>query len=205
MYNAQKPDENDLPTSAQLLRSTIIAFVVAVVMLFTVILPAEYGIDPTGVGRTLGLAQMGEIKQELLEEAEQDELKHGGSSNQSSLTDRLLGIFVATAHAQDAWRDEAGFTLASGEPAETKMVMNKGETVEYEWIAEGGRINFDLHGHGGGESATYEKGRGKTSGTGSFTAAFDGEHGWFWRNRDSADVAVTLRVRGEYSGFKLSQ
>lgn len=205
MYNAQKPTENDLPSSAQLLRSTIIALVAAIVVLFTVILPAEYGVDPTGVGRTLGLAQMGEIKQELLEEAEQDRLKHGGSNNQSSLTDRLLGILVSSAQAQEAWRDEAGFTLASGEPAETKMVMKKGDTVDYEWVAEGGRINFDLHGHGDGDSVTYEKGRGKTSGAGSFTAAFDGEHGWFWRNRDSADVTVMLKIRGQYSDFKRSQ
>ena len=67
------------------------------------------------------------------------------------------------------------------------------------------RINFDLHGHGDGDSVTYEKGRGQTSGAGSFTAAFDGEHGWFWRNRDSADVTVMLKIRGQYSDFKRSQ
>lgn len=69
MFNSQKPSENDLPSSAQLIKSTIIAFVVAGVLLLLVILPAEYGYDPTGVGQLLGLKKMGEIKTSLENEA----------------------------------------------------------------------------------------------------------------------------------------
>ena len=36
-------------------KATIGAFLLAVIMLVTVILPAEYNIDPTGIGRTFGL------------------------------------------------------------------------------------------------------------------------------------------------------
>jgi hypothetical protein len=50
------------------LRSTAIAAVIASAILVTIVLPAEYGIDPTGVGRILGLTQMGEIKMELARE-----------------------------------------------------------------------------------------------------------------------------------------
>ena len=42
----------------------------AILVLFW--LPAEYGIDPTGVGRLTGLTEMGEIKQQLAAEAEAD-------------------------------------------------------------------------------------------------------------------------------------
>lgn len=56
MFNAEKPSLEDLPSSAQLLKSTLIAAVSAIVILVTVVLPAEYGIDPTGVGRAIGLA-----------------------------------------------------------------------------------------------------------------------------------------------------
>ena len=82
------------------------------------------------------------------------------------------------------------------------MVMEAGQTAEYQMLVEGGRVNFDLHGHGGGNSVTYEKGRGSTGAEGEVTADFDGEHGWFWRNRDSADITVTVQVRGEYAEFK---
>jgi hypothetical protein len=56
----------------RLLRSTLIALAVAALLLVTVVLPAEYGIDPTGVGRVLGLTRMGEIKTRLAREAAAD-------------------------------------------------------------------------------------------------------------------------------------
>ena len=198
MFNAEKPSLDELPTSAQLMRSTIIAAVSALVILVTIVLPAEYGIDPTGAGRILGLTQMGEIKQDLADEAERDRLIHGDGQS-SNLLDAIFGAFVGTAHAQEAWRNEITFTLAPDASAEIKLVMEDGDSVEYAWIAEGGRINFDLHAHGNGESVDYDRGRGETDGAGTFEAGFAGQHGWFWRNRDSADVTVTLQLRGDYS------
>ncbi|MEM9028133.1 MAG: transmembrane anchor protein [Pseudomonadota bacterium] len=196
MYNSEKPAPEELPSTAQLIRSTIIALVAAIVILVTIVLPAEYAIDPTGAGRALGLTSMGEIKNQLAREAAEDEKRHGGP--QSNAIDWLFSILAPSAHAQDAWKDEFTFTLAPGKPAEIKFPLKKGDSVEFAWSAEGGRINFDLHAHGQGKSHTYEKGRGKTSGQGKFTAPFVGEHGWFWRNRDKQDVTVTLRIRGDY-------
>ena len=203
MFNAEKPSLDELPSSAQLIRSTAIAAASAVVILVTVVLPAEYNIDPTGIGGAIGLAEMGEIKTQLAEEAEADRQIMEAEDEQSSLLNDVFGLFVGAAHAQEAvvWRDEATFTLAPGDSADWKMEMDAGQVAEYRMLVEGGRGNFDLHGHGGGETVTYEKGRGSTGSEGEVTAAFDGQHGWFWRNRDSSDVTVTIQVRGEYSEF----
>ena len=46
---------NQLPSTRKLLKSTALAAAVAGVILLTTVLPAEYGIDPTGVGKVLGL------------------------------------------------------------------------------------------------------------------------------------------------------
>jgi hypothetical protein len=62
----------ELPSSRRLVRSTLVAASVATLLLVTVVLPAEYGVDPTGVGRVLGLTQMGEIKAALAKEAAAD-------------------------------------------------------------------------------------------------------------------------------------
>ncbi|MCF7779139.1 transmembrane anchor protein [Sulfitobacter sp. M220] len=215
MFNAEKPSLNELPTSAQLIRSTAIAAVSAVAILVTVVLPAEYDIDPTGIGGMLGLAEMGEIKSQLAAEAEADRIKaleeQGAlvTQEQSSLMNDIFSVFVGAAHAEEVpsepvqeWRDEITFTLASGESAEWKLVMEEGQTAEFVMLVEGGRVNFDLHGHGSGQSETYEKGRGSTGEEGEITAGFAGQHGWFWRNRDKTAVTVTVRVRGEYAEFK---
>ncbi|WP_170334008.1 transmembrane anchor protein [Ruegeria arenilitoris] len=201
MFNTERPSLEELPSSAQLIRSTVIAGASAAVILVSVVLPAEYGIDPTGVGRVLGLQEMGEIKSQLADEAEAD--RQLESQDQSSLMNDVLGLFIGSAHAQEAevWQDETSFILTPGESAEWKLFMEEGATAEYRMVVTGGRVNFDLHGHGGEQSITYEKGRGSTGAEGTIEAAFAGEHGWFWRNRDSGDVSVMVQVRGDYSGI----
>ncbi len=196
MHNAPKPKLEDLPTKAQLRRSSIIAGIGAVFIGVAVYMPAELGQDPTGIGTILGLTEMGEIKQELKAEAAADALLHG--EERSSLMHDIFGFFASTAHAQEAWQDTITFTLEPGEFTEIKATMEEGATLFYSWTAEGGRVNFDLHAHASGENVTYEKGRGKTEGEGSFETPFAGDHGWFWRNRDDEAVTVTLQLRGDY-------
>lgn len=203
MYNSRKPELDELPSSAQLLKSTFIAAIAAVAILVTVVLPAEYGIDPTGAGGVLGLTHMGEIKSQLAEEAKTDHQQ--GDDGQSGVIEGLLGFFVGKANAQEAteqWTDEVTFTLEPGEGIEVKLVMEENAEAEFLWVADGGVVNFDLHGDGGGREISYEKGRGSPGAEGVLTAEFAGNHGWFWRNRDKQDVKVTLLVRGDYQEVK---
>lgn len=209
MYNAQKPDLDDLPSTAQLLRSTAIAFVTAIVILVTVVLPAEYAIDPTGIGRLLGLAEMGEIKNQLAEEAERDRQTSVSPNAETGFLSELAALFIEPAHAQEAseqtaqeWTDEFSFTLTPGQGIEWKLVMEEGAIAQFNWSVDRGRVNYDLHGDGGGESISYQKGRGSAGEAGEITAAFTGNHGWFWRNRYSEDITVTVQLRGQYSEVK---
>ena len=213
MHNAQKPNLDDLPTARQLWRSTAIAAAAAALILVTVVWPSEYGIDPTGIGGFLGLTEMGEIKSQLAEEAEADRLMMKGqvepqSSLQPGLLDVIFGAIVGTAHAQEAlaeapvWKDEITFALEPGQGVEIKLVMEEGAVAPFEWAVEGGAVNFDLHGDGSGNEISYEKGRAVSDATGELTAAFTGNHGWFWRNRGDAPVNMTLRVAGAYSEIK---
>jgi hypothetical protein len=205
MHNANKPSIDELPSAAQLLKSTALAAVAAVIILVTVVLPSEYNIDPTGVGKALGLAEMGEIKTQLHDEAEADRLLELQNEPQSSLGDAIFGLFFSAAHAQttEAWTDEYSVTLTPGEGVEVKLVMEEGAEAAFMWVVEGGVVNYDMHGDGSGQNISYEKGRAVPGHEGVLSAAFTGNHGWFWRNRGSKDVTVTLYVRGAYSEIKL--
>lgn len=214
MFNSQVPAPGELPSSAQLLKSTVIAAAAAAVILVTVVLPSEYAIDPTGIGSAMGLTAMGEIKTQLAEEAEMDRVNStqpatapsttAPAQQGSSLMDRIIREFgVSSAHAQEASRkDEMSVTLQPGEGAEIKLMMLKGAKANYAWTANGGSVNFDTHGDGGGENISYEKGRGVAEKSGVLEAAFNGNHGWFWRNRTSAPVTVILKTDGAYSDIK---
>jgi hypothetical protein len=201
MFNTDKPTLDELPTTRQLLKSTALAVASAVVLLFAVVLPAEYGVDITGAGRALGLTEMGEIKAELEDELKSDAENHSSIATPSLLKRLLTFELVTSARAADLWRDELTFTLTPGAYKEVKLKLSSGGSVVFNWEGQGGRVNYDLHAHGDGQSVTYEKGRGKTGGEGGFTAPFPGNHGWFWRNRDREDITITLQLRGDYEAL----
>jgi hypothetical protein len=100
------------------------------------------------------------------------------------------------------WRDEVSYTLAPTEGVEVKLVMEAGAVAEFYWTANGSVVAYDTHGDGD-SSISYEKGRGVADQSGTLTAAFNGNHGWFWRNRTEAPETITLFVRGNYSEMKL--
>lgn len=202
MYNSDTPSQAELPSSNQLIKSTILAAIAAIVILFTVVLPAEYGIDPTGVGKLLRLTEMGQVKQQLAEEAAADA---AGllTTDIDNVTEKAVNATIAdTTVTSGQWRDEIPFTLTPGEGIEIKMKMSEGDKANYSWAVTGGEVNFDTHGDALGKAISYEKGRGVASDEGVLEAAFTGNHGWFWRNRGDSDVQVVLRTRGDYSTIK---
>ncbi len=194
MYNTDLPNQNELPSSRQLLRSTIIALIVAAVLLVTTVFPAEYGIDPTGIGRVLGLKEMGMIKMQLAEEA----AKHNAASEQPA----SAAAVTATPEPTPQKSDTTTITLKPNEGVEYKLEMSKGAKAKYEWTSVGGPVNHNLHTDGAGGSHSYSKGTGVERDAGEITAVSDGYHGWFWRNRNSKDVTITLKTSGDYKSIK---
>lgn len=223
MYNSDLPARSELPTTKQLLRSTLIAAVVATFLLITHVLPAEYGIDPTGAGRLLGLTAMGEIKVSLAEENAQEAKKAAllaeepvegeqratvSASLISAASAEVAEMEVPVKRASELSpkpfaSDQKVITLKPGEATEIKLGMNKGSIVTYEWKAEGGAVNFDTHGDAPGlDYYGYGKGRQVTGDKGVLEAAFDGKHGWFWRNRSANNVTISLTTKGDYQSIK---
>ena len=198
MFNTHKPSGNDLPTSSQLLKSTLVAICVGCALLILVILPAEYGTDPTGVGELLGLKKMGEIKTRL----KQDFLKEDQVFRESNGVKDELMVESETVKEK---HDVMEFVIAPDEAIEIKLEMKKGSTAKYKWTTQNGGLNFNLHGDGqtgSQNSIIYKKGRMTSSDSGEFKSEFDGYHGWFWRNRNNETVTVILETMGDYAQIK---
>jgi hypothetical protein len=213
MYNANKPDAAELPSTAKLLKSTGVAAAVASALLVTVVLPAEYGVDPTRIGSVLGLTEMGRIKVQLAAEAEAEEKAAAEAEASGSATAaNLLAPEALAAPARPASATSAPaaagqeqqtvVVLAPDQGAEIKLVMRNGASARYRWSTDGGRINYDTHGDGAGVKY-HAYGKGSSTGEqGVLTAALDGSHGWFWRNRTGGTVTVTLITSGDYTEIK---
>lgn len=226
MFNSPLPSVSELPSSRQLVRSTAIAFAVAMGLLITVVMPSEYAVDPTGLGRAMGLTQMGEIKISLAQEALADEAAANNSSPAASApapapapaavpatppasvpapVQQVAIAKPAKPAAPAAKSDEVSLTLKPGEGREIKLEMRKGSVVTYEWSASG-PVNHDTHGEtydaAQGDFHSYSKGRQVKGDKGELTALFDGTHGWFWRNRTSGNVTIVLNTTGDYLAVK---
>ena len=94
-----------------------------------------------------------------------------------------------------SWRDETPVTLEPGAGIEIKLSMKEGDKALFDWAVQGGVVNFDTHGESFPRSISYEKGRGVAAKQGELVAAFDGKHGWFFRNRGAAPVTVAVEDR----------
>ena len=180
-------DNQPQPSLAQLAKATCIALAVAGLVLTTTVLPAEYGIDPFGAGRALGLLKMNDGGKPV------PEVKPAAPGAGAA-----LAPVARTAAALRS--DEMTLTLAPGQGAEVKARVRKGEHFVFQWATDGAPVKADMHGEPENakpnEFTTYWKEAQQTSGRGDFTAGFDGIHGWFWRNKGSQPVTIKVQVSG---------
>ena len=226
MFNSKQPSLDDLPTNRQLLRSTAIAFVSAIFLLITVVMPSEFAIDITGTGRLLGLTQMGEVKAQIkAEQTPNDMLKTGVETASSPAptqnvntqmpetaqvvpSNQVIDTPVSSSDNRTIAlrRDQQVIELKPNQGAEVKLQMQKGQKVKYYWTANGGKVNYDTHGDPinppKGFYFGYGKGRATSDDSGMLIAEFDGKHGWFWRNRSDETITITLKTQGEYASIK---
>ncbi|MCG7495282.1 transmembrane anchor protein [Vibrio sp. Of7-15] len=202
----KKDSGSELPTPSamQLLKSTAIALVVAIVLLLTVIIPAEYGVDPTGVGRILGLKEMGEMKADFEQEKHKDH--HGHEVSKTDQNDPTKSSESSLIVYDEEKEEVLSLVLGPNQSTEVKLEMLEGNKVYFYWTANGSALNYDLHGDPYNAPTdfyhSYEKGKGVAEQKGELYAAFSGLHGWYWRNRTEEPVKVTLEVKGQFFAIK---
>ena len=158
-----------MSTGTGLWRATAGSLLLALVVLLTVVLPAEYDLNPLGTGAMLGLTG----------------LSRSGPS--------------AVVHEARPYReDEIRFTLAPFESVEYKYRLEAGAGLVFSWTATG-EVVFDFHAEPDGAvpgfAESFEQGRADAR-HGTFSAPFTGIHGWFWENRSAQTVIVSLAASG---------
>ncbi|EGG94960.1 hypothetical protein IMCC1989_2072 [gamma proteobacterium IMCC1989] len=166
-------------------------------------MPAEYGIDPTRIGEAIGLKRMGEIRISLETEAA-DTAKAEQPSVAIVASEKptiVENVAITKTDSVTSQNHEITFTLAPDEGTEVKVTMIKGAKVNYIWETNGGKSNFDVHGDSKELKIKYHpyyKGT-DSKREGTLEAAFDGGHGWFWRNRTKQSLTITIKTDGEYT------
>jgi hypothetical protein len=200
------PFEANPPSTRKLLISLAAASIGAAAVLVAVILPAEYNVDPTGLGKALGLTALhAPAKAKTLQFTE----VVGGNETyrEAPIPDfgeplPLPNPAVFQKHDGAARIESKRLTLQPGQQTEIKALLKTSQVVTFSWRAEGGEVYVDFHGHEPDASddvwVRYEEQQSGAKGSGSLVAPFAGEHGWFWMNISEQPVTIELDVSGYY-------
>ena len=165
------------------------ALLAAGLLLVVAVLPAEFGVDPTGIGRRLGLTAMNDVAREA-------------DAFQKTRAGRAGGGSTITAQTRRYQNETVEFTLTPGNSVEYKYRLDKGQALLYSRKATG-RVNYELHaepdGAPRGYAETYEQRNATDTASGTLIAPFSGIHGWYWENTGRADITLTLSAAGFYN------
>ncbi len=157
------------PSPKALFTASLVALGVALVVLFSAVLPAEFGYDPFRIGQLLGITGLSQ-------------------GQEQPLADQL----------QPHRDDYVEFYLEPFQSVEYKYAMDLDAPLIFSWEADGD-LYYDLHaepaGLGGEFAESYEQGTAAAR-AGAYHAPFAGIHGWFWENRSARDVEVRLYASG---------
>jgi hypothetical protein len=195
-------EQNDLqqvqaPSKAAIAKATGIALIVALVILFTAVLPAEFGIDPLKTGALLHLTDLAKATES---KAESKPVGARPVAAPAGIYTAQPGIFKT---------DSEDLSLMPGEGVEIKYHMQKGAGMVYGWKATG-NVAFEFHGEPDNkpnkdyfESYELNDQAGSDHSYGSFTAPSTGIHGWFWENKGKKEVQIHLVTAGFYDNAKM--
>lgn len=213
MNETDNQESQSAPSQGNLLKGALLALVAAAVVTVLFVLPAEFGVDPTGIGAKLGLL-------DLADTAESAE--NNGASGGSTIVEgtwpgipeefdfyepEILGDPYSRTQAAKFRSDTITIELDVGEQTEYKAIMQQGEAFVYHWKLEKGIVYTDFHADPGENAAAagypdqyyirYAESETAES-SGSLVAPFAGNHGWYWLNIEEEPITITLEVHGYY-------
>lgn len=162
-----------------ILKATGVAFVVALVILVVAILPAEYNLDPTGLGQVLGFKALAE---------DQTEVPDSSIEPNKPETKPAIPHFVE-------------LKVGPHQGFEYKLQMTPGSVMVYSWTSSK-ELEYEFHGEPEGapkgEFISFEKSIAGKSAQGSFTASFEGRQGWYFKNNSGESITIKLTTNGYY-------
>ena len=202
------PENIPVQSTKSLINASLWAVLLAMAILFTAVLPAEYGIDPTGLGKKMGLTRLSEIAQkpspsrpENCIKPDQDPVADAAKATTTNPSGDNQPLENANAIQ---WKDAVKIVIPPQKGLEYKFAMVKGALLQYSWVMDGTPIYFDFHGEPKGVTNGYFKSYlaiKSNESKGILTAPFEGIHGWYWENETNLPITINLSTNGEYEAL----
>lgn len=217
MSNGQSGASGQSLSSSSLWKSAFLTLVAAIVVTVLFVMPAEYGVDPTGIGAKLGLtglAEAGASPPASESAATEPDAKliagefPGIPTEFDYYEPEVMGDPFSRTHDAPFRSEKRTVSLAEFEQVEVKAVMRQGDALVYSWkLTKGDTVYSDFHADTG-DNPAYPEGywvryleTEEDRASGSIVAPFDGHHGWYWLNIEEGPVEIELEVHGYYESI----
>jgi hypothetical protein len=210
------------PSSSSLFKNAFFTLLGAVIVTALFIMPAEFGVDPTGIGTRLGLTDLDAatpVNEPIAEATSSVESAAkpvtGAFPGAPAEADfdyydpEVLGDPFSRSHTSEFRTTTIEVALDEFEQVEIKAVMKQGDALVYSWkMIEGETVYTDFHADPHQTDLypdrywlRYAESE-EPSASGSLVAPFDGNHGWYWMNIEENPVKLVLEVRGYYDSLE---
>jgi len=191
-------NENVRVPKDKLIRNTGIAALIAIVLLLTIILPAEYDIDPTGVGSVLGIRGLSHQAAVENVNAEIEERAMAAASP------------LHINHQPPLKFVHVDLVLEPYGQGEFKLKMQANAQLSYLWHSGSDLVYADLHGHtlvlgDEGEQeivVRYLETQEGTGESGQFDTPFGGDHGWYFLNLETRPINIRVQISGNFDSHE---
>ena len=209
------------PSQGSLFKNAFFTLLGAVIVTVLFVMPAEYGVDPTGVGTKLGLTDLDagaaapEPAAAATVEGQAGKLVTGSFPSAPPEADfdyydpEVLGDPFSRSHTSEFRTITMEIALDEFEQVEVKASMKQGDAFVYSWkMIEGETVYTDFHADPHQTDLypdrywlRYAESEDAFA-SGSLVAPFDGNHGWYWMNIEENPVKIALEVRGYFDNLE---
>ncbi|MAQ10035.1 MAG: hypothetical protein CMQ11_09420 [Gammaproteobacteria bacterium] len=191
-------NENVRVPKDKLIRNTGIAALIAIVLLLTIILPAEYDIDPTGVGSVLGIRGL----------SHQAAVENVNAEIEESAMAAASPLHIN--HQPPLKFVDVDLVLEPYGQGEFKLKMQANARLSYLWHSGTDLVYADLHGHtlvvgeDGEEEIVvrYLETQEGTGESGQFDTPFGGDHGWYFLNLETRPINIRVQISGNFDSHE---
>lgn len=201
MTKTLNPASQNQPSVMALALVSVVTALVTIVLVFALILPSAYGIDPLGWGANLGIApRQAQTRISTVQNAS----KPASATAHITKPNTNTQVAVVTASQIDAplatRQETVELTIPPKQSLDYRLAMERDYDLDYTWTANGITVYSELRGEpkdGKTPSKTFAK-LTSASGKGFFIIPFNGQFGWHWQNKTDQPVTIRLTFKGAY-------
>jgi hypothetical protein len=191
-----KPEKPSNASLTLTVIASLVSMLVTVTFLFVAVLPAIYGIDPTGLGKALGinglLPQPNQATSAQVQ-TQSDNIKPAQTNNAPPV--------VSAESLPEERKDNVTLVIPPKQELNYRLFMERDYALDYSWATDGKPIYTELR----GERITANKNEIKNfakitdnKAKGFFMIPFAGNFGWHWENKSDQAITVRLTTKGAY-------